>query len=160
MQISTSRLPVQAKAQAPVAAPKTEESAAEVPSDSFTFSRSVGGHYSGGKIVARAAGGAITGLLANHFGDGSIGGTAKLGAMFNVGIGAVFGAGSGALVGGVAGGGAGAAVGAATGAALVGVPMAIGGGVKGALIGVVGNALGGGAIAFAGSGAILGALGL
>jgi hypothetical protein len=160
MQISTTRLPMQSslKASAPVQAESTEAAA---PSDSFSFSNaSGGGHYSGGKIVARAAGGAITGLLANAFGDGSTWGTAKLGAVVNGVVGAGVGAIGGGLAGGVAGGGGGALAGAAIGAGVVGVPMAIGGGIKGALIGVVGNALGGGAVAFAGSGAILGALGL
>ena len=64
MQISTSRLPMQAPKAVAAPAPKQEAEAA--PSDSFTFSPSAGGHYSGGKVIMRAAGGAITGLLASH----------------------------------------------------------------------------------------------
>ena len=160
MQIQTTKLPMQA---AKAAAPATQAPAQEAPvtpSDSFTFGQTGAGHYSGGKVVMRAAGGAITGLLANKFSDGSIGGVAKLGAVVNGTVGAAFGGVVGGVAGGVAGGGGGAVGGAAGGALIVGGTSAVSGAIKGALIGVVGNALGGGAVAFAGSGAILGALGL
>lgn len=157
MQISTTKMPMQAMKAAPA---PTQAPSVEVPtqSDSFTFSGSK--HYSGAGIVSRAAGGAITGLLANHFSDGSIGGVAKLGAVVNGTIGAGVGAVGGGLVGGAAGGGGGAVGGALIGGGIGGAVGAGTGAIKGALIAVVGNALGGGAVAYAGSGAILGALGL
>lgn len=160
MQISTTKLPMQTmapKAAAPAAQPESAE--AKAPADSFSFGDKPG-HYSGPGIMGRAVGGALTGLAANYFGDGSIGGTAKLGAAVNGGVGVVVGGGIGALGGGLVGGGGGAVAGAAIGAAGMGIPMAVGGAIKGALISVVGNALGGGALAYAGSGAILGAVGL
>lgn len=157
MQISTTKLSTQNFSKPAAPAPRAETSEASMPSDSFSFSRAGGGHYSGGKVLVRAASGALTGLLVNKFSDGSTWGAAKLGA----GVNGVIGAGVGAVGGAIAGGVAGAPLaGAAVGAATFGIPMAIGGGVKGALVGVVGNALGGGAVAFAGAGAILGAVGL
>lgn len=158
MQISRTTLPMPT-VKAP-AAPAAQEQNAETsaPKESFSFSGSK--HYSGSSVIARAAGGALTGLGAHYFGDGSIGGTAKLGAMINGGVGATIGGLTGALAGGVTAGGGGALIGAAGGAAIVGIPMAVGGAIKGALIGVVGTALGGGPVAFAGSGALLGAIGL
>lgn len=139
-------------------AAQPEAAKAELPGDSFTFSQATKGRYSGGQIASRMVGGAITGALAHYVGDGTTWGTAKLGATVD----GIIGAGTGALVGAAAGAttgnGGGVVAGAAIGAATVGVPSAIIGGVKGAILGVVGNALGGGAIAFAGAGALLGAL--
>ncbi len=165
MQISTTRRPMQSAMkvadQAPQAqAPQADQNDAAAGDVVEISTPTHGGYYSGGRVVARAAGGAITGLLANSLGDGSTWGTAKLGATVNGVIGAGLGAFGFGAVGGAAGGGGGALAGAVIGAGVVGVPMAISGGIKGALIGVVGNALGGGALAFAGSGAILGAVGL
>lgn len=159
MQISSSRFPMQTPQVALAPAPQQQAEAA--PEETFTFSQQQKtGHYAPGKIMMRAAGGAITGLLANKFSDGSTWGVAKLGATVNGVIGAGFGGIAGAAVGGAAGGPGGAAIAGLTGAAVVGIPAAVTGGVKGALIGVVGNMLGGGPVAFAGSGALLGVLGL
>lgn len=157
MQISTTRLPMQT-ALKPASSPKTQAETMDVPGDSFTFSQASEGRYSGGNVVSRVVGGAITGALAHYVGDGTTWGTAKLGASVNGIIGGGIGALGGAAVGGAAGGGGGAVVGAAVGAATVGIPAAVVGGLKGAVLGVVGNALGGGPVAFAASGALLGLL--
>lgn len=159
MQISTTRLPAASFAKPATqteAQPQTEQ--AELPGDSFTFSQAGGGRYSGGKLVSRVVGGAITGALAHYVGDGTTWGTAKLGATVDGVIGAGTGAFFGAAAGATTGNGGGVIAGAAIGAVTVGVPSAVIGGFKGALLGVVGNALGGGPIAFAGAGALLGAI--
>ena len=137
-------------------APK-EESIASLPQESFSFSSASKSHYSGGSIAGRVVGGALTGLGAHYFTGGDVWGTAKLGAAINGTVGAVVGGLGGAVVGGAAGN---PLAGAATGAMVFGGVGAVSGGVKGALVAVVGNAFGGGALAFAASGAVLGAVGL
>jgi hypothetical protein len=134
-----------------------EESIASLPQESFTLSSAASSHYSGGSIAGRVVGGALTGLGAHYFTGGDVWGTAKLGAAINGTVGAVVGGLGGAVVGAAAGN---AGAGAATGALVVGGVGAVTGGVKGALVAVVGNAFGGGALAFAASGAVLGAVGL
>ncbi len=134
-----------------------EEPIASLPSESFTLSSDNKSHYSGGSIASRVVGGALTGLGAHYFTGGDVWGTAKLGAAINGTVGAVVGGLGGAVVGGAAGN---PLAGAATGAAVFGGVGAVSGGVKGALVAVVGNAFGGGALAFAASGAVLGAVGL
>lgn len=135
-----------------------EEPIASMPSESFTLSSDNGkNHYSGGSIAGRMVGGALTGLGAHYFTGGDVWGTAKLGAAINGTVGAVVGGLGGAVAGAAAGN---PLAGAATGAAVFGGVGALSGGVKGALVAVVGNAFGGGALAFAASGAVLGAVGL
>lgn len=134
-----------------------EEPIASLPQESFSLSSASKSHYSGGSITGRVIGGALTGLGAHYFTGGDVWGTAKLGAAINGSVGAVVGGLGGAALGGAAGN---PLAGAATGALFVGGISAVSGGIKGALVAVVGNAFGGGALAFAASGAVLGAVGL
>lgn len=134
-----------------------EEPIASLPQESFSLSEGASKHYSGGSIASRVIGGALTGLGAHYLTGGDVWGTAKLGAAINGGVGAVVGGLGGAAVGAAAGN---PLAGAATGALVFGGVGAVSGGVKGALVAVVGNAFGGGALAFAASGAVLGAVGL
>jgi hypothetical protein len=139
----------------PAAAP--EESIASMPQESFTLSSASKGHYSGGSVAGRVIGGALTGLGAHYLTGGDVWGTAKLGAAINGTVGAVVGGLGGAVVGGAAGN---PLAGAATGALVFGGVGAVSGGVKGAAVAFVGNMLGGGPVAYAASGAVLGAIGL
>ena len=111
-----------------------------------------GGHFSGGNVVFRMAGGAINGLLCNYLSGGSVGRAALIGG----GTGAVLGGAAGAITGGLLGAAGGAA---GEGALLLGGTGAIVGGVAGAAKGAatiaLANAFGGGPLAAAGVGAAL-----
>lgn len=118
------------------------------------------GHYSVSKISQRALGGALTGLGAHFFTGGDVWATAQLGAVIDGTVGAVGGA-----VSGLGRPSEGAAVGRPNVSAIAdaGVGGGVGvlaGGTKGIVIALAGNAFGGGPLAFAGVGALLGALGL
>lgn len=182
MQIqSTSNLysPIPAKAENVAPATNSDSPEMAIPTETVDLRGSVAslfpskGYYSPGKIALRAAGGAIVGGIARGYTDGSVGSAVKLGAYFNGVAGATEGALEGGRLGSIGGGvlsktsggtpvsrATGAVIGGIIGAGAVGVPMAAVGAVKGALISVIGNALGGGALAYAGSGAVLGAIGL
>ncbi len=111
-----------------------------------------GGHFSGGKLVFRLAGGAINGLLTNYLAGGGVGRAALIGG----GTGAVLGGVGGAITGGLLGAAGGAA---GEGALLLGGTGAVVGGLAGAAKGAATqaliNAFGGGPLAAAGVGAAL-----
>lgn len=114
-------------------------------------------NYTAGKVIARAAIGAIVGAAAITLSGGGVLATAALGA-------AVWGV-TGAVMGGIVGAIAGAGVnhpvaGAAVGAAGAGGIGAVGGAIKGALIGGVAGLFGGGPVAGAVAGGLLSAAGL
>lgn len=168
MLISTnniSRLTGAATADKSISAKPSNTLAGSEPKESFSFSAKVAQHYSPGKILGRAAQGAITGLGVHYFAGSSISSAAKLGATVGgVGgaiIGGITGAAGGGLIGGAGGkAGSGALIGGGAGALIGGTTGAIGGAIEGAVVSVVGNMLGGGAVAYAGAGALLGAVGL
>ena len=120
------------------------------------------GHFAGSKILTRMAGGAINGLLCNHFAAGSVGGSALVGAgvgaVYNGSVGFYVGAKAGkeladktgkvsgqaaAIGGGLLVGGLGAGVGLVSGAA------------KGALIMALSNSMNAGPLGAAGIGAAI-----
>lgn len=150
--------------QLPVAAPITkpaiqgETALAAAPQESFTLSQSPKpGFYSPGRVLGRIAGGALTGVGAHYLTGGDVWATAKLGAAINGTIGAA----AGAVIGGAGGLALGHPIsGALIGAGTIGGISAVSGGIQGALVATVGNLFGGGALAYAASGAVLGAVGI
>ncbi|MCA9793929.1 MAG: hypothetical protein KC910_19100 [Candidatus Eremiobacteraeota bacterium] len=141
-------------------APKAPASPKNLAADVLTLGATREGesYYSAGKVLTRAASGAIGGAITLYLSGGGIGNTALLGA-------GVYGA-IGVVVGGVAGAIAGAASetspvgGAAIGAVVGGGTGALTGAVKGAILGGVAGLIGQGPVSGAIAGGLLGAAGL
>lgn len=126
----------------------------DLPVDTLVRSSNTSDHYSAGKILARAAMGAIGGAATVYFSGGGIMATAMFGAGVYGAIGAVVGGVTGAIAGAAASKpGTGAIVGVVAGAAL----GAGSGFIKGAILGGVAGLFGGGPIAGAIAGGLISA---